>query len=376
MERNQALSLRAGVLGLILLVIMSCAVVGTAQTAHKQLIEGLNNVSTISTTVPANGDLNPYGVVLVPRSKGKLVEGDYLVSNFNNAANQQGTGTTIVQIAEDGKSSVFAQIDPTKVTCPGGVGLTTALVVLRAGFVIVGSLPTTDGTAATAGAGCLIVLDSMGNVVETFVSKDINGPWDMTALDGVFLAVVFVTNVLNGTVAGNGQPVNEGTVARLLLAIPPDGSAPALLDTTVIATGFAERTDPEALVVGPTGVAFDDDNGNLYVADSVNNRIATIPNSLFRVSAEPNGGTTLFQGGALKTPLGLTFTPDRHLLSTNGGDGNLVEIDPKTAQQVATKQVDNTGGPPPGAGTLFGLVTDVGEVYFVNDGTNTLNALR
>jgi len=33
---------------------------------------------------------------------------------------------------------------------PGGVDLTTALAGLRSGWVIVGSLPTSDGTSATA----------------------------------------------------------------------------------------------------------------------------------------------------------------------------------------------------------------------------------
>ena len=110
--------------------------------------------STLATTVPTNGDVNPYGIVTVPRSVGALQRGDVLVSNFNNSANQQGTGTTIVQIppgdtdTNAGDASVFAQINPKALPgpCPGGVGLTTALAVTRSGFVIVGSLPTTDGT--------------------------------------------------------------------------------------------------------------------------------------------------------------------------------------------------------------------------------------
>ena len=53
-------------------------------------------------TVPANGDVNPYGVAVVPRSSGKLVRGHVLVSNFNNGQNLQGTGTTIVDIRPDG----------------------------------------------------------------------------------------------------------------------------------------------------------------------------------------------------------------------------------------------------------------------------------
>jgi hypothetical protein len=111
----------------------------------------------VGSTVAPNGDLNPYGVAVVPRTTGNLIAGHILVSNFNNSKYQQGTGTTIMD--------------------PGGVGLTTALVVLQAGWVVVGSLPTTDGTPASAQAGCLPVLDSQGLVVETITNLLINGPW-------------------------------------------------------------------------------------------------------------------------------------------------------------------------------------------------------
>ncbi|MGA8437406.1 MAG: hypothetical protein WB762_24670 [Candidatus Sulfotelmatobacter sp.] len=39
-----------------------------------------------------------------------------------------------------------------------------------------GSLPTSDGTSATVEAGCLLVLDSKGNVAETFYGSLIKGP--------------------------------------------------------------------------------------------------------------------------------------------------------------------------------------------------------
>src|SRR5713226_4231255 len=120
----------------------------------------LHNVNTLVSTVPGNGDVNPYGVAVVPVTMGALVANSVLVSNFNNSANLQGTGTTIVQISPSGSLTVFAQISGSLPgACPGGVGLTTALVALNSGFVIVGSLPTTDGTSATAQAGCLIVLN-------------------------------------------------------------------------------------------------------------------------------------------------------------------------------------------------------------------------
>ena len=123
-------------------------------------------VSTVASTVPANGDVNPYGVAVVPRSMGRLVQGAVLVSNFNDKKNQAGTGTTIVQILPSGAPRLFAQIDPAHLPgpCPGGIGLTTALTVLRRGYVIVGSLPTADGRPATMRAGCLLVLDNAGRV--------------------------------------------------------------------------------------------------------------------------------------------------------------------------------------------------------------------
>jgi hypothetical protein len=352
----------------ISLALLSCS--GLAQS----LIGPLNQVSTVATTVPANGDVNPYGVARVRRSVGTLVSGNILVSNFNNGSNLQGTGTTIVQISPQGAMTQFARIDAHSLpgACTGGVGLTTALVILSKGWVIVGSLPTTDGTSATAQAGCLIVLDSMGNVVETFSGDPINGPWDMAALDFGDTAVLFVTNVLNGTVAAGGQVVHRGTVVRITLRLA--GPMPKAIATKVIGDRFAERTDPAALVIGPTGVAFDRRRNMLYVADSLNNRIAAIPGALTR-SAAFHGGITISRGKNLNDPLGLTLAPNGHILTANGNDGKIVETTP-TGKQVAWKAVDNTGNPP-GAGTLFGLIAVRDEgVFFVDDGSNTLNLLH
>jgi hypothetical protein len=69
---------------------------------------------------------------------------DVLVSNFNNHRNLQGTGSTIVEVSPAGGVTLFASLDPNKLpgACPGGLGLTTALVALQSGWVIVGSLPT------------------------------------------------------------------------------------------------------------------------------------------------------------------------------------------------------------------------------------------
>ena len=115
-------------------------VLATSANASTAFIGPLNQTKVVASTVPQNGDVNPYGVAVVPRSTGDLRQGDVLVSNFNDSDNVQGTGTTIVQVSPNGAVSQFAGI--TDSACPGGVGLTTALVALRSGWVIVGSLPT------------------------------------------------------------------------------------------------------------------------------------------------------------------------------------------------------------------------------------------
>ena len=206
---------RAPLLGALTLLLAAAALTpGAAMAFNHPFIGGFSTVTQIASTVPANGDLNPYGIVTVPSSVGALVRGDLLISNFNNAENLQGTGTTIVEVSPGGKQSLFARIDPTTLpgSCPGGVGLTTALAVLPDGFVVVGSLPTSDGSAETAQAGCLIVLNSAGRAVRTIAGSPIDGPWDLTAVGSGQSTTLFVTNVLNGTVASGETPT---TVAPL-----------------------------------------------------------------------------------------------------------------------------------------------------------------
>jgi hypothetical protein len=327
-----------------------------------------SKVTSIASTVPANGDENPYGIVGVPQTVGKLVAGDTLVSNFNNSSNLQGLGTTIVEVAPSGAVTTFSELNGSLPgACPGGVGLTTALTTLPGGWVVVGSLPTTDGTSATAQAGCLIVLNSVGTPVETWSGGNINGPWDLTSISGFGGAELFVTNVLNGTVAHSPATVNQGTVVRLDIKLR-GSTMPALVGSTVIANGFAERTDPNALVVGPTGLTLSN-FGQLYVADTVNSRIAVIPNALWRWTPAIGGGITVSSGGNLNAPLGLALAPNGNILAANGGNGNLVEITP-FGYQVAARQLI-----PAGAGDLFGLtIAPSGQgVLFVNDGDNTLD---
>jgi hypothetical protein len=344
-------------------LLAGAGMVATAANASSTFIGPLSHTKVIASTVPKNGDVNPYGVAVVPRSTGRLHRGDVLVSNFNNSANVQGTGTTIVQVSPHGSMSLFAGIsDP---GCPGGVGLTTALVALRSGWVIVGSLPTMNGNLS--GPGCLIVLDQRGHVRETITGHGIDGPWDMTALDGGHVAELFVTNVLGG-ILGAHKSSHGGTVQRLIITSSP-GQTPRVLQSTRIGSGFPAKTDPNALVIGPTGVGLGQ-SGTLYVADSVDNRIARIPHATFRHS-DDHAGSTVSRGHALNDPLGLAIAPNGNIVSANGGDGNLVETTPRGVQ-AAVKTVDNNQG---GGGNLFGLAIKPGSdaVYFVDDFMNDNN---
>ena len=304
-----------------------------AGAAPAPFLAQFHHVDVVGSTVPSNGDQNPYGVANVPFSTGDLVRGDTLVSNFNASNNTQGTGTTIVEVAPGGQTTLFSQINPhLPGSCPGGVGLTTALSVLNDGYVVVGSLPVTNDGSGTPEAGCLIVLNSHGVPVETYAGNGINGPWDMTAQQvfGPF-AQLFVTNVLNGTVnaAGErGRPGHRGPAQRLR----PPGSPAHLLRSNVIATGFAEELNSSALVLGPTGVALGQ-NGTLYVADTVKSRIAAVPFATSRFFPAFGGGLTLSRGGGLNAPLGLATAPNGDLIAVNGNDGNAVEVSPVRARR-------------------------------------------
>ena len=213
-------------LGTVVAVLGAAMLLPTAASAFRfPFLGSLHHVTEVGSTEPANQDKNPYGIATVPRSVGALVRDDVLISNFNNEENLQGTGTTLVQISPHGSLSLFAQINAATVPCPGGVGLTTALSILPDGYVVVGSLPSENGQAETAEAGCLIVLNPKGQVVSTIAGAPINGPWDMTSVSGFGYTALFVTNVLNGTVEGGETPTDKGSVVRIILNTGP-GHAP------------------------------------------------------------------------------------------------------------------------------------------------------
>jgi sugar lactone lactonase YvrE len=352
----------------------SAAVRGArASSTASAFVSSLHTISTVGSTVPANGDINPYGLAVVPTSVGSLHAGDYLVSNFNAKSNNQGTGTTIVQLTPSGKLSLFATLDAKSLpgSCPGGVGLTTALAILPGGYVVVGSLPTTNGMSATAQYGCLIVLNSAGKAVQTIAGKNIQGPWDMTSVTQGSTTSLFVSNALNGGARAGLKTVDNSTVVRIRLNTAA-GHAPSVESQQVVADGIPWRDDKAALVIGPTGVALAK-NGTLYVADTLESRIIAVPDALTRTAALFDKGITVSAGGHLNQPLGLILAPNGDILTSNAGDGSIVETTP-AGHQIATI----AGDAKTGAGSLFGLaITPNGKgLLYVDDGFNTLRLLH
>jgi hypothetical protein len=346
-----------------------------ATPASRPFLAGLHTIRRIASTVPANGDVNPYGITVVPRTTGHLVKGDALVSNFNARANIQGTGTTIVQVAPDGTVAPFARLGrlPAGLSCPGGIGLTTALNVLPGGWVVVGSLPTQHGGAlpATRTIGCLIVLNSRGAPVETWVSPNLDGPWDMTMSATSGHAALFVSDVLSPSPDGGPAPEVTGlcNVVRVNITLAP-GAMPKMTGVTVVGAGFPWRQDKAALVQGPTGLALSP-SGTLYAVSTISNSILAIPGAATRTSAATAGSRVLTRGGWLNGPLGLTVAPNGDLIAVNGNNGYAVEVTPSGQQTAKLRLVRR------GAGALFGITPQPSGhgLLFVNDATNALDLL-
>ena len=319
---------------------------------------------------------NPYAIVVAPVSAGKLQSGDVLIDNFNDRNNLQGLGSTIVTFRPTTKQlSLFAAIPRNLPQCPGGVGLTTAMTMLKSGWVIVGSLPSQDGTTKTKGQGCLIVLDAQGNVAGTIAGPNINGPWgNMAVIDNGATATLFVSNTGFDVGPPDDEPpvLNKATVLRLELSMA-SGKPPVVTRQTVIGSGFGEQADKDVFIIGPTGLALGK-GGVLYVSDALGNRIAAIPDAATRADSAGTGHDVT-KDGLLKRPLAMTTAPNGHLLVTNGLNGQVVEIDPATGTQIAARWVDaNKAQSPPGSGDLFGLaMTPSGDgFYYVEDEVNML----
>jgi hypothetical protein len=328
--------------------------------------------SITSSTIPANGDLNPYGVAFVPQNfprGGSIAPGDVLVSNFNNFNNLQGTGTTIVKLTPTG------DLAPGVVAgAPGNAatffqshlsGLTTALGVLGRGFVIVGNLPTSDGTLNTISQGALQVVNGRGKLVATLSdSTYLDSPWDLTVNDQGDRAQIFVSNALSGTVSR--LDVNVGAWGVVVTR------------KVQIAVGYSHQPNAAALVLGPTGLAYDGSSDTLFVASTADNAIFAVPHAGERNTAV-NKGHVVFVDPHLRGPLALAFAPNGHLLTANGDAVNADPLHPseiveftRRGRYVAEADVDASQGGAFGVATKLSARNPVFNYAAIDDVANDL----
>jgi hypothetical protein len=208
-----------------------------------------------------------------------------------------------------------------------------------------------------------------GQIVATLTDPHLlDGPWDLTINDQGNQVQVFVSNVLNGT------------VTRIDLSIPRFGT-PAVVSATQIASGYLFRSDPAALVVGPTGLAYDASQDILYVASTGDNAIFAIGHASSRRAPPSTGtGNVIYSDDAhLRGPLALAFAPNGNLLTSNGDAINpdpdhqseLIEFTP-SGQFVNEVSVDSAA-----SGAAFGFAVQASaedvRLAAIEENLNTLD---
>jgi hypothetical protein len=339
---------------------------------HAPIVSSLlgEGFSTIPPTGPA--ELNPYGVAFAPANfptTGTLQPGDLLVANFNNPANTQGTGTTIVRITPTGQRSTFFTSTQ--------LGLDAGLAVLQSGFVIVANLPNVSGAP---GQGSLQILDNNGAMVKTLTDANlIDGPWDLTVNDQGSTVQVFVSTLAKG-ISATAAP--NGTVTRIDLSI--SGGVITVQDMVQIASGYATRTDAAAFVVGPAGLAFNATTGTLYMASEAEKVNGVEVGTIFAVA---NAGTTTTDGGKgtvvfadathLHGPVGLVLLPNGDLMAANTDAVNADSKHPSELVEFTTagRFVNEFSIDPANAGPFSIAVSSAsGKIRFaaLNDNQNTV----
>src|SRR5215471_5419430 len=316
-------------------------------------------------TSPSNGDLNPYGLINVPAGfpAGSIATGQLLVSNFNNSANIQGKGTTIIAVDPvSGNTSLFFKGTPRT-----PLGFSNALTVAQAGFVFAGSVPTSDPAGTVPEPGALLVFDNQGHLVSQLSQSDsINGPWGMAINDQGAEAQLFVSNVLDGTITRLEVSFQHGSFAVV--------GAPL-----TIAHGYSFGLDPTAVVVGPAGLAYDSNNDVLYVASELDNKIFALDGAGKTTSDLGTGNVVFSDSKHLRGPLGLIIATNGDLITANAdpstvtkstaGPSEIVEFT-KAGSFVRTFSIDSA----PGSAFALNELPNNGIIQFsyVDDAEATL----
>ena len=345
--------------------------------ARYATINDLHKISTVASTmfaVDGNGktvslDANPYGIAIAPKAVGNmggaLKPGDLVVTNFG--ANQ--TGKTLVRIPnKQGPAHLLNNTMDKGTNGPADLAFNT----------MIGS----NWVANTSGNN-IQVFDANGKVNATITSPMFNMPWGQAFNGGVHnpndgsIGSFFSTNAADGTI-DRIDLIPTGDNGKVTFKIFQIGQLAHMGKQTFIAITWVSK-----LRVG------NENYSDVLVAlDTVNNRIAAYPNSSTHHNMmnmkSTDMGKTVFKGDPLMGPVGLSFSPTTgDLLVVNSQKNNVVELNLAKGKVVGDVQIDNVpvDAESGNGSALFGVVATTDkdgnlEVYFTDDNTNTVNALR
>lgn len=323
------------------------------------VLQQLDNKTTIGSTVdPVNGDQNPYGLDIAKVSAGKFKAGDLAVCNFNDSANVQGTGTTVIALHPQ----------------PGSKPTRVAQMSSLLGCAAIALAPDDTIWAAAFAANDNPVISPSGQLLTAFKG----GPWH-----GPFGQAFSPHAGPFGGAAFYESNAGDGSIVRI--NITKTG-----FTFNTIATGFAVNHGVPGSILGPSGLQYDSMHDRLYIVDGTNNtlvafcHVSMIPEHGIVVHGKTFGGPfgnhakLIFAGAPLNGPISsaMLFNGDLVLGNTLDPNGKnlLVEITP-SGKMLDVKNVDRGVG-----AALFGMVatgTSVADtkLYFNDDNTNTVEVL-
>lgn len=326
---------------------------------NNSILDRLDEMKTIGSTVdPTNGDQNPYGLDVAKIDAGKLKRGDLVVCNFNNSANVQGTGTTIIAL------------HPTVGSTPRHITQNAALN----GCDEVALGPTDAIWASAFSANDNPIVGPDGTLFTTLAG----GPWHSP------FGQAFAPHAGPfGVAAFYESNAGDGSIVRINI------TAGGAFTFDVIATGFPVNHGVPGSILGPSGLQYDCKHDRLFIVDGTNNALY----SFRHVSTIPAGGITVsgttfsgpfrkraklnFMGPPLNGPISSALFFNGHLALGNTLDPNgqnlIIEITPH-GKVLDVKNVDTGVG-----AAIFGMVAtgekDDTKLYFNDDNDNTVRVL-
>src|SRR5262249_55674936 len=229
-----------------------------------------------------------------------------------------------------------------------------------------GSVFTTPANSAGQNGG-LLVIDHLGHLVTTIMTGT-NGPWGLAIKGQDNGALLFVSNVL------------DGTVTRIEVSFK--GGFNTVGSPTTIADGYAFGPDDAGLVVGPAGLAYDRKKDVLYVASEDDNEIFAIPDASMANSSVGPGTLVFADPTHLHGPLGLMIAPNGNLITANADPA--VHVDPTQPSELVEFTVKGKFvrqfSIDPNNGSAFALLNTsangANEFAFVDDFVSSLTVLR